>query len=219
MLRKIFKLKILNLKDQKSFSLIELLVAMGILVLIILTATAISISVIRSQRANRAFQEVQDNGRYIMEMMVKEIRMSKIILPEGETGPETNSVVIDGTDDSCLVINNGSATENFEYCFKENKYLVKKIIDISVPDEPYVSDSLRLNSDNVDITSLKFYISDIPSAYASTNYYRRVTVAMGLQSTENSNAQLYLQTTVCSRPPICPTGICAEIFPSSAPID
>jgi len=211
MIRKIFKSKNLNLRNQKSFSLIELLVAMGILVLIILTATAISISVIRSQRANRAFQEVQDNGRYIMEMMVKEIRMSKIIIQGTELATIPGTVL--GIYQPCLVIDTGSANENTEYCPADNS-LHKEIINTGYNT---VTDDLQLNSDNVKVTNLKFYISNIPEIYKETNYYRRVTIAMSLESAENSNISLDLQTTICSRPPLCPSGVCSKIFSSPNP--
>lgn len=70
---------------EKAFTLVELLVAVAIFVLTALIAVGLLISVLRGQRKSIAIQNVQDNGRYLIGFMAKEIRMSEIISSDGET--------------------------------------------------------------------------------------------------------------------------------------
>jgi len=198
MFKGIFRKILLDFKTQRSFSLIEMLIAIGILVLIILVATTISVSAIRAQRENKSFREIQDDGRYMMEMMMKEIRMSQIDLPEGEFSSQTL--------DSLSVVKNITGEKVTYTLDLDNEQLMRQA----------GSDYLPINSDKVRVTNLKFYISSIPELYKESNYYRRVTFVLGLES-KDGNATLDLQTTVCSRPPLCPSGACAEIIPSPTP--
>lgn len=65
-------------KNSRGFTLIELLVALGVFALTITLAIDIFLSGLEGQRKSSAFQLVQENGRYALEMMSREIRMSKI---------------------------------------------------------------------------------------------------------------------------------------------
>lgn len=180
-----------------GFSLIELLIAVGILVLVILVATTISISAIRAQKENKSFREIQDDGRYIMEMMMKEIRMSKIMIPaEDIVGERSNLQTLD----RLTVLKNTG--ETVIYSKNNDEQLIRQI----------ESESLPINSDKVKVTNLKFYISSIPPLYIESDYYRRVTLVLRLES-KDGNASLNLQTTISPRPSPCPSGACAEIIP------
>lgn len=70
-----FVKKIIN---TKGTSLLELLVAVTLFVVIILSATTIFKMVIDGQRNAISAQNVQENMRYAMEKMSKEIRMAQI---------------------------------------------------------------------------------------------------------------------------------------------
>ena len=194
------KTKFLNFRNQKSFSLIELLIAVGILVLVILVATTISVGAIRAQKENKSFREIQDDGRYIMEMMMKEIRMSKIMIPTDISSEERpNSQIFD----TLTISKNTGETVTY---YRDNGQLIKRV----------ESESLPINSEKVKVTNLKFYISSIPPIYIESDYYRRVTVVLELESKDGS-ASLDLQTTICPRPSPCPSGACAEIIPIPTP--
>jgi len=63
----------------KGFTLIEMLVALAIFSIVVTVMLSVTISLVKAQRKTQNLQLVHDSSRYAMEMMVKEIRMSKII--------------------------------------------------------------------------------------------------------------------------------------------
>jgi len=60
-------------------TLIELVVALAIFLVVLIVATSIFLTAIKNQRKAFVTQNLQDNTRYIIEAMTKEIRMSQII--------------------------------------------------------------------------------------------------------------------------------------------
>lgn len=71
------ELEVTNMKN-KGFTLIEVIVSLAIFSLIILSMTTIAVSVIKSQRKVFVVKGAQEAGRYLLESMTKEIRMSEI---------------------------------------------------------------------------------------------------------------------------------------------
>ncbi len=67
-----------KLKSVKGVSLIELMLAMAIFSVLILAATGIFKMVVDGQRNSLSAQNVQENIRYAMEKMSKEMRMAGI---------------------------------------------------------------------------------------------------------------------------------------------
>ena len=167
---------------QKGVTLIELIVASGIFILIIFVIFGIFINVLKSQIKNLAFQEIQNNGRYILEMMVKEIRMSKVITDLGEH-------------DSLEIIRN---SDNKEVIYSLNNFqLFRELEDEQLP----------ISSEEVKVNHLKFYVSSLLPLYVDT-YYHRITIVMELESQRDPESKINLQTTVSPRPSPCPKGIC-----------
>lgn len=72
-------------KDKKGFTLVELIVGVAIFSLVIMVAVSLFTAVLRSQRKSIAIQNIQDNGRYLIGFVAKEIRMSEIRISDGET--------------------------------------------------------------------------------------------------------------------------------------
>jgi prepilin-type N-terminal cleavage/methylation domain-containing protein len=63
---------------QRGFSLIEFLVAMSIFAIVIIVVLGSFAMVIKGQRKVIAMQNVQENTRFLLDFMTKEIRMSTI---------------------------------------------------------------------------------------------------------------------------------------------
>jgi Tfp pilus assembly protein PilW len=63
---------------KKGFTLIELLVAMSIFIIVIMVVLGLFTTAIKAQRKAFAMQNAQENARFVMEFMAKEIRMSTI---------------------------------------------------------------------------------------------------------------------------------------------
>lgn len=96
----------LNKNKNKGFTLIELLVALAVFCLIMIAMSSTALSIMKAQRKAFSLQVVQESSRYILESMIKEIRMGVI---------ESSS----GVDDTLKIIN--SKGENVEYRFLGNK--------------------------------------------------------------------------------------------------
>lgn len=67
-----------RIKNQGGVTLIELLVALGLFAVITITATQIFNLVVQAQRSTIASQNAQEDLRYIMEVVTKEIRMAQV---------------------------------------------------------------------------------------------------------------------------------------------
>ena len=65
-------------KDKKGFTLVELIVGVAIFSLVIMIAVSLLTAALRAQRKSIAIQNVQDNSRYLIGFIAKEIRMSEI---------------------------------------------------------------------------------------------------------------------------------------------
>ncbi|MDD5032765.1 MAG: hypothetical protein PHC85_01430 [Candidatus Pacebacteria bacterium] len=99
------KLKTLKKKDIEflaGFTIIETLVSLAIFSAFVLSITAVSISVVKTQRKVFLVQNLYETGRYTLEFLTRELRTSVV-----------NSVSEDG---STLDITN-SAGENLVYKF------------------------------------------------------------------------------------------------------
>lgn len=73
-----------SLQSKRGFTLVELLVAFMVFTLAVAAATALFASVLKSQRKSIAIQNAQDNARYLIGFLAKEIRMSEIRSDDGE---------------------------------------------------------------------------------------------------------------------------------------
>jgi len=68
-----------NKLKNRGITLIETLVSLMIFTIVALTAVTILVNAVKAERYQYSVQALQDNARYIMEAMVKEIRMSRAI--------------------------------------------------------------------------------------------------------------------------------------------
>jgi len=71
-------------KNKKGFTLVELVVGVAIFSLVIMVVVSLFTVALRSQRKSIAIQNIQDNGRYLIGFMAKEVRMSEIRTSDGE---------------------------------------------------------------------------------------------------------------------------------------
>ena len=161
-----------NKNKSKGFTLIELLVALGIFSMIMIGTTSAALSVIKSQRKAFSLQVIQESSRYILESMIKEIRMGVV-----NSGADENSLE--------LWITN-SKGEKVEYQFTGDK-LQRSINDGIWQD---------LSSSNVQLTG-SFYIrkNTFPNRAL-------VTVRMKIKSEEKKTeeqSEIYIQNSITSR--------------------
>lgn len=100
--RNMTKINFQNNKIRKfltGFTLIEMLVALAIFSIVVTVMLSVTISLVKAQRKTQNLQLVHDSARYAIEMMAKEIRMSKIKKVEVISGPDhVNKLTVERLD-------------------------------------------------------------------------------------------------------------------------
>ena len=89
-------------------TLVEVIVASAIFISVLLAATSIFLTVAKNQRRMFIAQELQDNGRFIIESVAKEIRTSRSI----KTSPVNCN---NGSSDIINVINQAGKSVEFQF--------------------------------------------------------------------------------------------------------
>lgn len=177
------------LSASKGLTLIELVVAVGIFTTVVAAISGLFFSSIQASRHANATQNVVDEGRYVFEVMAKEIR---------------NACV--GT--LCLVqlsnINAPPDTSTIQFTDANNVDIQYKLF--SDPSGNRIQKSIGggaftdITSSQISITSLTFIISGM---VATDNKQPKVTIAMTLANNRGSKAEsqssITLQTTVSQR--------------------
>lgn len=162
-----------TLYSREGLTLIELLVAMAIFIVVISVVINLFTISLRGQRKVVASQNLQDNAKYLLGFMAKEIRMSQINSVASTTLGITRS---DG--------------EDITYFFDGTN------IQRTVVGDP--SSSGPINSDEVLITG-SFYGLGIGKG---DNQQARVTIVIKIETIgtkPEEKAEINLQTTLCQR--------------------
>lgn len=194
------------IKKQNGFTLVELLVAITVFVVVITSATAIYIAVIRSQQKTNAQRQTSQDARYAIETITREVRMAT-----GGTVRDGNELInrpairVEDLDDNNnnvghkLIIvtqdyNTGQTTER-EFIRDGNR--------ITVNGQPLTSDNIRVT--RFDLTNFIPLSEYNPAAGLNTPPRQpSVTITITTEQ-ENPNADVErrsrttLRTTISSR--------------------
>ena len=153
-------MKIQNSKQ--GFTLIELLITLAIFGLFVITVTSVAISVISAQRKAFGTQNVQESGRFVSELLTKEIRTSIV-----------NSVAAGNK-----VLDIDTFTENVVYFFDENRHqLLRNGYEIS-PENVTLDGFFIVNGlpDNPVVTFIADLTSEVPKAAEQSKIYVQSTI-------------------------------------------
>ncbi|MBD3282227.1 MAG: prepilin-type N-terminal cleavage/methylation domain-containing protein [Candidatus Portnoybacteria bacterium] len=159
--------------NKKGFTLIELIVAMAVFVIAISVVLSLFMMGLRAQRKAIALQDVQDNARFLLGFIAKELRMSEI-----------NSV-----SSNTLNITRSDGRE-VEYVFVDGD------LERSLPSDP--SSSGVINSDQVNIEGFFYGIG----VGGGDGQQPRITIVLNISSTGGrieEQAQIEIQTTLSPR--------------------
>jgi prepilin-type N-terminal cleavage/methylation domain-containing protein len=195
MLEKTKKIVQLMIQDRTGVSLIELLVAMSVFTIMMLSATGIFQYIIEGQRSALAAQNTQESLRYVMELFAKQIRSAERDL----TGvcndvPDTDVFAVTTNADGDVLnfkyVNSLDESECLSYYLNGETLMVDKQ-DVASG----ISYSAAATPAKIRLTDLKFIAVD--NALSQP----RVTInldaeALGKQMHKQS---LKLQTTISSR--------------------
>lgn len=156
----------------KGFTLIELVIAIGIFVIVVSVALSLFLTGLAGHRKTIAIQNVQDNARYLLEFVAKEVRMSEI------KNANYYRLVITRPDG-----------EEITYAFEGGN------IQRTITGNP--SGSGPMNSNEVSISG-QFYTLGIGK---DDNQQPRVTIVMKAETTGKTEekARIELQTTLNPR--------------------
>jgi len=175
--------------NKAGFSLMEMLLAISIFVIIMLSATRIFQLVVQGQRQAIAAYHVQENLKYFFEVMSKEVRMATMDTA-GDCYPidavdqlytaETNNLYFKNYDGQC--VHYFIANDNGVDRFKIERGL----------------NSGYITTSNININSLKF---DVKSKTGTQAEQASVTVNLEAEAIapELDKSQMTLQTTITSR--------------------
>lgn len=187
-------MKTYHKKNNSGFSLIEILVTIGLFAMVMTISSAIFINVnnLEQQTANMA--RLQNEGRYILEKMGKEIRgreldytaMAKFI---NSNKPNETSALVFKTDEYGEVY-------KLAYDSATSSIVITTLVNA-------VSQSANLNSSEVAVEQFKFILTpaDAPND-ANPNVQPRVTIMMVIKNKnvpEKYRKTLTLQTTISSK--------------------
>ena len=176
-----------NLKQKAGFTLVELIVAVGVFAAVVVAVSTIFTSVVNSQRKNVNNEEILDNARFVLENMARAIRQSCVI---NDQGIQSKSCIVspDGSSSSLNVLH---PTKGVVVYNLSNGHITEK----SNTD----SSAINLTSDSVAVDSLTFVVA---GNNITDNIQPRITISISMRSVNQNpgtDTNINLQTTVTPR--------------------
>jgi len=159
--------------NNKGLTLIELMVASAIFLVVLMIVVSIFLTTIKNQRSGFINQNLQDNARYLMEAMIKEIRMSEIY---SATGNGYNLVIIN------------QENQKVTYKFQSSKIIRHQ----TSKNDPGEGAPQEISSSQVNING-QF------SVKKQSNEQPRVTIVLRVTPASASQPEIIIQNTVTSR--------------------
>lgn len=184
---------------KKGFTLVEILVAIGLFSIVIAIAVGGFANALHAQREVEALVASQSNASLALEQMAREVRSGYFFCSTTSTtlasGPLSTcgcQVSIDGSVWTCSALNfNNTDGQNVTYDHTQGGTLEKKIGN---------GPSQSITSDNIAVKNLTFTIF---GALYSDGWDPRITIAMSVAPSSTdpalANNPLNLQTTVSAR--------------------
>ena len=181
-------------KNKKNgFTLTEMLISMAVFSLVLVGASGIFVSAIRTQKRALAAEEISREASYLTEHISRALRMAK----KDDIGGVVNCLMGDKT--NYEIINTATSTgirfRNYkdqcqEFYLDMTTYQLMERID-SATSTPLTSSNLRVNYFNVKILG----VDQPPADYQQP----RVTIAMEITKPGGSQPKIKVQTTVSQR--------------------
>lgn len=168
--------------SRPGFTLLEMLVSIGIFAVVIIASVGLLLSISEAQQKASNVQNIQDNIRFTLELITKELRQGNAYAGGGCSG------------DSCTAITfTNKQGQNTGYCLSGG--VIRRFSTI-IP----CADGSALTGGNVSISRLIFYI--VGEQSGPSDGQPRVTVVVSGQSASSQvelESSLNLQTTVTQR--------------------
>lgn len=174
---------------KKGFTLIEVIVSMGIFAIAALLATSSLLSLTDAQKRSLSLQTTYDNVRFAIETMAKDIRMGSLYTCGSDPAnpPTIGAVGVDCISGGPVITYRNSSNDDISYRIL-NGHIDKYINGVPVG---------VLTSADANIDTLDFYV--VGAADPTTFQPRVVIVIKGTAGTGRAQSSFNLQTTVSQR--------------------
>jgi len=173
-----FFLKIKKIFSNKGFTLVEVLTASSIVILVITAAIGIFVSTTTAERGVVRMKTVEDNARYAMETMSREIRMGIAIdsFFSGNCGI-----------DELVFADSAGIIRSYELSVLPGgqQQIIQSIGDTDSP----------ITSPSVNVSKLSFCLND----FSALNVHPRITIVMTVESANDPSSVISFQTTASLR--------------------
>ena len=181
----------------QGFTLIELMVSLGILILVLLSAMGIYLRVIGTREQSLGDLNIQEEGQYIMGLIVKDIRAGQIDYSSyvGDLDePEDELMLLDSADDEIRYKSDLTGSGNCA----GSRCVLKRC-----KGNP-CGDYQNITMTDISLERLDFYVNPTSNPFtAGSESYNHpyVTIVLGLKSLVQSSttAEIVLQQTVSQR--------------------
>lgn len=177
------------LAKKQGFTLVEILVAIGIFAIVSVIVSSVFLRLNNLQRNIANNQRLQNESRYIVEKIAKEIRGREINLPDPGSNP--TSTIKFYTEEG------GDNTES------EELIISRQGVDLQYSLNGEIA---NLNSTSTEVETADFYIfptsKDVWDPNPSVNLQPRVTVLLKLKNKDQAaefTKEVVVQTTISSR--------------------
>lgn len=192
---RVARFSFVSCKSRRGFTLMEIVVAMGIFALASVIIAEIFVNVQRAQRRIRDTQRASTETRYLLEVLAREVRAGAIDYSVAPTPGESVLRLVTAQGEP-LVFAQGSDCGGLVgvHCVT----LTRGLAGVAQP----------ITSPNLSVTKLAFYVSPQDNPFPETveattpDLQPRLTVVLGTQSRHGKPEErvlIFLQTTVSSR--------------------
>lgn len=171
-------------RDLMGFTLLEVIISSGLFAVIMLIAVGAVLSLSQADLKARKIQSIQDNLRFALESVTKELRTGRAYNPSGGAAPAYSEIRFRNQ--------NG---DDVWYCVQGGA--IKKL-DAPLGGRNCSADGLAMSSGDITIEKLTFYV--IGNVSGASDGQPRITLSARARSTDPKLAtRLNIQTTVTQR--------------------
>lgn len=186
-------------EHNQGFSLLEITIAVGLFSLLMVISVEIFQSVIKGQRGAVAAQNMQENIRYVFEMMDKEIRNAQLAYGDCDT---TAQIVDSGFAAVKKIYNTNAGNDLLSLKNKDGVCTVYYLSGntLRVRRSTVAESEAAVTPVDLKINSIKFLVDDNDIS-AANDRHAKVTIVMDaeISGNDSNKNKMSIQTTISSR--------------------